>query len=280
MLPEVTIKIKCLGWRLLAEDDNSNNQHTTISREIVVTSSKTTKGRDYTQAVRERTQEAAAKANVRVGASVTWGPISANIEEGFEASKLFRDYVSSMTKVSPHDVITVSTAEKQSRKKTSDDNKDIYLEVKSRPVEFIESLQVTYGGNEPDAPAERIREWYNLSDDTNFGMGGKYVWLMPKYTTDTTRAATSFEIRIQGHPDSRYNDLAAGGGGDYRYAVTIHDQRTIAKVTNLILFRDNNRLSSDAICRQVGPSNLWFGANRDINENRGGTYLWLVWKSY
>ena len=201
---------------------------------------------------------------------------------------MLRDYVSSTTEVSSEHEIKESSTEKfafkigagdklylyqqtffgpgvffttdvtsiTSRVKTPADDKEIFMEVVSRPIEFISGIKVHYGNKESDAPEDRVREWNRKSDDTNYGMKGKYCWIIPQYTTDTAQA-TSFENRIQGPADPKFKDLAAGAGGDYRYIVPIRDQRTTTKVTQLVLFRDNNFRASNELRGKLNSPDVW-----------------------
>ena len=140
-----------------------------------------------------------------VEASATWGPVSATVSSGFEASKLLKDLVSSTTEVTREEDSKWEETEKQdysigpgdklyfyqqtfegpgmyfaldttsvtSTKKTADDNTAVQIEVASKPLRFIEYIDVAYGDNESDAPEDRIREFWGNSDDINHDKKGK-----------------------------------------------------------------------------------------------------------
>ncbi|KAI0686949.1 hypothetical protein BC835DRAFT_428915 [Cytidiella melzeri] len=109
------------------------------------------------------------------------------------------------------------------------------------------------------------------SADINYQLGGKFVWLVPEYTTDLNAAATSFQISIQSIADLAFDDLAKGAGGDYRYLEPTYDPKVRSKVTEVQLLR------SDAPVK-TAPSG-WQGITKDINAGRQRSYLYVVWKS-
>lgn len=75
---------------------------------------------------------------------------------------------------------------------------------------------------------------------------------------------------IQGEADSRYNDLAKGAKGKYRYLVPIK-QSGKGLITEVMLYRSNSAVDD------FGPT--YSGHTIDINEGRKGGYLYLCWKS-
>ncbi|PIL26817.1 hypothetical protein GSI_11078 [Ganoderma sinense ZZ0214-1] len=135
----------------------------------------------------------------------------------------------------------------------------------------LPSSQVVYGDQPSQAPSERVRELHGESDDINYQYGGKYVWLVPRYTSSYSTAAVGFEIVIQGDANGSLKDLAKGAGGDFRYLLPIKDVTKEAKVTQVALLR----LDGDLGRRPAG----WSGNTIDINKNRGKTFLYLLWKN-
>lgn len=212
---------------------------------------------------------------MNVSSSATWGPFSATVASGFEASKLLKDFISSTTEVTreeketweytetqeysigPGDKLyfyqqvfsgpgihfTLDTTSATSQKKGPSDNEDVDIVVRSSPVRFVEYMDVAYGTKESDAPQDRVRTFNGGSDDINRGFKGKYVWLVPRWTLDTDKAATSFDIFIQKDPVSGWKDLAAGAGGNYRYVVTNNDKNKARKVIAASLIRSSNSVS-------------------------------------
>ncbi|KAI0774446.1 hypothetical protein C8Q74DRAFT_1368921 [Fomes fomentarius] len=311
--PEVSFSIRChVGWKLLQEDDNSGNHNTTITGTVEVTKYKEISSRDYSKTVNESSREEAEKAHVNVSSSATWGPVSATVDAGFEGSKPLKDFVSSTTEVSREEKETWQETEKHeysigpgdkpyfyqqtfsgpgiyfkftldttsvtSHKKGPEDDQDVDIGVVSTPVRFIECMDVAYGTQESDAPEDRVRTFRSGSDDINHSFKGKYVWLQPRWTYDTDKASTSFEIRIQKNHVEGWKDLAAGAGGDYRYVYSNHDENQTRKVADAALIRSSQRLSPEQQQDMLGKG--WVGARRDINENRGGDYLYLAWLLY
>ena len=212
---------------------------------------------------------------MNVSSSATWGPVSATVDAGFEASKLLKDFVSSTTEVTreeretweytetqqysigpgdrlyfyqqtfsgPGIYFTLDTTSVTSQKKGPEDDEDVDIVVVSSPVRFIEYMDTAYGDRESDAPEDRVRTFQRGSDDINHGFGGKYVWMVPRWTIDTNKAATSFDIFIQGDSNDAWKDLAAGAGGDYRYVYSNHDERQTRKVIGATLIRSSGGLS-------------------------------------
>ena len=103
----------------------------------------------------------------------------------------------------------------------------------------------------------------------------RYVWLVPRYTPVRPAAVAGFELVIQ-EPraaDEALQDLAKGAGGEYRYLLPVKDVTKEAKVTEVALLRINEHLPLGQ------PPEGWSGVTGDINRHRGGTYLYLLWKS-
>jgi hypothetical protein len=97
----------------------------------------------------------------------------------------------------------------------------------------------------------------------------RFVWLVPEYTQKVEDAVTGFDVFI-GAADAR-PDLAKGAGGAFRYLVPIKNPRVKTKITEVALMR---RQSGD---RGLGPG--FVGSTIDINDGRGGDWLYLIWKS-
>ena len=129
------------------------------------------------------------------------------------------------------------------RKKGSDSEKDVNIVIKSSPVRFIMFIDVVYGEKASDAPQGRVRTFNGNNDDINAKFGGKFVWMVPRWITDITKAATSFAIFIHTHSVPGRKDLAAGAGGDYRYVITNHDENNPRKVIAASLIRSSDSVS-------------------------------------
>lgn len=212
---------------------------------------------------------------MNVSSSATWGPVSATVDAGFEASKLLKDFVSSTTEVTrgerdtweytetqeysigpgdklyfyqqtfsgPGIYFTLDTTSVTSHKKGPEDDEDVDIVVVSSPVRFIEYMDTVYGNKESDAPEDRVRTFQKGSDDINHGFKGKYVWMVPRWTFDTDKAATSFDIFIQKDSNPAWKDLAAGAHGAYRYVYSNHDEYQTRKVIGSTLIRSSSGLS-------------------------------------
>lgn len=219
----------------------------------------------------------AVRTNVDISASATWGPASASVSTRFEASKVLKDFVSSTTEVTreeidkweqtetveynigpgdklyfyqqvfsgPGIVFALDTTSVTSHQKGPDDDQDVEIVVVSSPIRFIDFLDTVYGDRESGAPEDRVLTLGGGSEDINHGFKGKYVWLQPRWTYDTTAAATSFDIFIQEDPEHAWKDMAAGAGGDYRYVYSNHDQFQARKVIAARLIRSAKHLSQE-----------------------------------
>ena len=102
---------------------------------------------------------------------------------------------------------------------------------------------------------------------------------MPEYTFDKSEAATAFELRIQGKGADGMSDLAKGAGGEWRYVRAVRDAREPRRVVEAQLVRSSTRLVPGDVAALMG-SQSWEGARRDINDDRGGDWLYLVWRTY
>ena len=99
----------------------------------------------------------------------------------------------------------------------------------------------------------------------------RYVWLVPEYTTDPTAAATSFDVSIQRIADLALDDVAKGAHRGYRYVLPKRDTCTKAKVKEVQLLRSDSATAS--------PPSGWSGMTKDVNEGRGRSHVYLIWKS-
>jgi hypothetical protein len=134
---------------------------------------------------------------VEVGAQ--YGPVSASVSTGYEASTSLKNFVASTTESTYEDAGKEETKVKEefnigpgdklyfyqhvfsgpgmefnldtksvvSQKKTAQDDTEIYIDVLTKPIRFIESLDVVYGSQPSDAPNDRIREHSSKSDNIN-----------------------------------------------------------------------------------------------------------------
>ncbi|KAI0087495.1 hypothetical protein BDY19DRAFT_892966, partial [Irpex rosettiformis] len=130
---------------------------------------------------------------------------------------------------------------------------------------------IKYGDSALEAPPDALRELTGLSNSINHGYGGKFVWLVPEYTTDSSSAANSFSITIQSIADLAFDDLAKGAGGDFRYLQPKLDTKMRVKITEVQLLRSDAHVKT--------PPVGWHGISNDINFGRQRTHLYVIWKS-
>ncbi|KAJ5354230.1 hypothetical protein N7541_006794 [Penicillium brevicompactum] len=133
-----------------------------------------------------------------------------------------------------------------------------------------------------EKPSSAINDIDGGSGDINNGLGGgmwivdnfaitiSYVWLCPIWTEVKSDAISEIRLRIQSDADSDFQDLAYGAGGDYRYLIPLRDDEQ--KISSISLVRRKDSFDSGDI-RQLGYN----GWTEDINKDRGGAYLRLVW---
>lgn len=134
--------------------------------------------------------------------------------------------------------------------------KVVYYDVKTRSEKFVQTIGYPNGDDN--------------RNDINRGLGGKYVYLEPVWTTNTAEAAEVIDIIIQDHASSDPNDLdlAKGAVGfQYRYVYT-NTYWGLFGITQVALIEGERGRVPDG----------WDGITVDINKNRGGRHLYLVWK--
>ncbi|KAI0686948.1 hypothetical protein BC835DRAFT_428986 [Cytidiella melzeri] len=121
-------------------------------------------------------------------------------------------------------------------------------------------------------PSDAIHEIHNLSPEIMYQEGGKRVWLVPIFTTEPAKAATSFDVLIQPYQDSKFNDLAKGAGGEFRYVVPRADRKLPSKIVEVGLVRSDRPVKS-------APFG-WDGYSViNILNGRPNGFLHLVWKT-
>ncbi|KNZ77460.1 hypothetical protein J132_05418 [Termitomyces sp. J132] len=134
---------------------------------------------------------------------------------------------------------------------------------------------VVYGDQASDAPDDRVGDWFGGSDNINYGFDANITQIclaLLVYTTQVSEALTNFDLIIQDQEDSRYNDLAAGTGGNYRYLIPVRQNNQDLFISKLTLVRSAS--SVDDLFNVTWPG-LPQGATGNINAGREGTYLYL-----
>ncbi|KAJ3544656.1 hypothetical protein NM208_g2937 [Fusarium decemcellulare] len=133
---------------------------------------------------------------------------------------------------------------------------------------FISSVEVLYSEDD-DKPADTIDEINGRKADINKGHGGSvhraqapdqmvnYLWI---------------DIDGDGGSSDGRQDLAEGAGDEYRYVGVSQDGNARRFIADVGLWRSDNR--------QVHPPPDWDGMTHDINQGRGGDYLYLVWRTH
>lgn len=100
---------------------------------------------------------------------------------------------------------------------------------------------------------------------------GSYVWLAPNYTDSPDDAVTSFAVFAVKDGVTGQDDLTKGAGGTFRYQVPQKQSGNNYKVSCVQFLRPGD--ASDS------PPEGFSGISSDINQGRGKTYLYLIWKT-
>ncbi|KAF3904308.1 hypothetical protein ABW20_dc0103210 [Dactylellina cionopaga] len=131
---------------------------------------------------------------------------------------------------------------------------------------FCERLEVVY---DEEQNWNTIGDINGGSNDLNKGQGGGYVYLRAHYFDRPGRMIKHFDI-VRQSDSSGESDLAKGAGGDYRYIRPCYDIADYA-VTDVALWRCDDK--------QWNAPEGWHEKSADINEGRGGDYLYLIWRT-
>jgi hypothetical protein len=96
------------------------------------------------------------------------------------------------------------------------------------------------------------------------------AWLVSHYTSAPSAACTDLDILIQTDVDGNYLDLSKGFGRERRYIVPVVSPSNNDKITEVRLLRSHSST--------VRPPEGYSRISRNINQGRGGDYLYVVWK--
>ncbi|KAI5920663.1 hypothetical protein F4810DRAFT_407757 [Camillea tinctor] len=139
---------------------------------------------------------------------------------------------------------------------------------------YLFNLVVVYADEARLQPDEAVTEINNQSCDINSGFGGKYVWLQPEWVRVHEEAIADLSVTRSDAPIKNYNDLAMGAGGQFWY---IQPSRGGSRfITKVSLFQAKQELSPEKIMSRIERSGFTHHSG-DINEGRGGDYLYLIW---
>ncbi|KAG6863438.1 hypothetical protein C0991_005773 [Blastosporella zonata] len=306
--PTITIAANYI-WKLVFDYNNSNNSgNFTQSYSKVESGSYTSQ--NFYQAVHNQVESFSTSASIGIESGASYGPVSASVSSNLAVSKDVSSALEQTISEQKETVQSYSNEENrtyvvgpQSRavlyQRTFQApgllvQEDIFKStpipltnaelVQSAPIEavvspkqFIKDLRVVTGDQPSNAPGNRVRDWFGGSDDINYGQGGKYIWLVPEYTTKVSEALTIFDLAIQSNADPRYTDIAMGSGGKYRYLIPVTQSNINLYITHLSLARFDSDMYSSL--GNITFRGLPQGHTQDLNGGRGGTFLYLVWES-
>ncbi|KAG6829967.1 hypothetical protein H0H92_002772 [Tricholoma furcatifolium] len=297
MSQTVAFPIKArLLWRLIFDYDNSGNEGS-IEHKYTFTESGSYTSTEFNESVASHAKKLHEEDKIDVQVGASYGPVSASVGAGHSSSKEIDDMLQNTIRtqqetsitytrteehtVGPHSRLCLyqrnfkgpgmSVAETTFRTTsiplTNDElEEEVVVDLVLVPKNFVKRIKVVYGDRETQAPANRIREFWGGSDDVNYNMGGKYVWLVAETTTQVAEAINRVDLVITSDKDYRYDDLAKGAHGKFRYLIPVQLPGDNLCITSLRLLRG----------KYVGV----VGSNhtKDINEGRGGDYLFLSWE--
>ncbi|PLB45807.1 hypothetical protein P170DRAFT_252922 [Aspergillus steynii IBT 23096] len=138
---------------------------------------------------------------------------------------------------------------------------------------YLSDIDVVYGTDKSWEPSDAIHVVDANNGDINAGYGGEFVWLVPKWSFESDNAVSNIRILIQGDSDGNYKDLAKGAGGKFRYLRLERDGHD--KITDVRLLRRDDEVKWETV-KSLG----FDGFTNDINDGRGKSFLYLVWKSH
>ncbi|KAK3318736.1 hypothetical protein B0H66DRAFT_622840 [Apodospora peruviana] len=297
MVSDVEFDIPCtMRWLKLKALDNSGNKNSEMTDSVEITKSVSISSTDFNHRVSELSKENAEKAHVDTSVKGAYACVEASVSAGYENSSVMKELLASTKDTTYKQDIKTTSSEKRSFKIGAGDQLNFYqrvfegpgiscrlemtqvssnpnleseyekvmMHVRARPQRFIKSMDVAWGEREVDRPENYVHELEEGSADTNCGHKGHYVWMVPEWTYNRDEAATSFDIQI-GAESPNMKDLAKGAGGAFRYVHTAHDGYNPERVVDARLIR-------------TGPPLI--GGSRDINQGRGGDFLYLAYKVF
>ncbi|KAB8254493.1 hypothetical protein BDV32DRAFT_15336 [Aspergillus pseudonomiae] len=145
-----------------------------------------------------------------------------------------------------------------------------------KEIKFLKDIKVVTGRREMDTPDDHMPVLWGESPDVNKGFPeSNFVWFIPSYSTSTADkdTATAISYVKTKSQDTSINDFSSGDGKEYfRYLRLERNIHIREKIINVKMARTSYRLGlKDA--RDWG----WDGISQDLNEDRGGEYLYLLW---
>lgn len=150
----------------------------------------------------------------------------------------------------------------------------VFITCRVKQIPLIKDIQVVYTDQSVERPQNLITESTGGSPDINKGFGGKYVWLVPVWTSNADKAVTNIQFVMQSSSNEAYRDLAAGTGGQYRYLKMLKDMsHTRIKRVGLLRSPKAKYIYGDR--HKYG----WDECTEDINSDRKGDWLHLCWNT-
>ena len=117
------------------------------------------------------------------------------------------------------------------------------------------------------------------SSNRNFGADNacsySYIGAKVERYSNPSAALTSITIDNQGGSrDGSWVDLAKGCGGDFVYLVEHRDPNNPYKISEIALLRSGDKKTIEDV-----QSRGYSGMTGDVCDNRGGDYVYIIWKT-
>ncbi|KZP10116.1 hypothetical protein FIBSPDRAFT_872971 [Athelia psychrophila] len=158
---------------------------------------------------------------------------------------------------------------------------------------YIQGIQVIYtDGLNPPAGYVQEEDKKMEDADINKGHGGKYVWIVPVWTDEKSKAVVGFKVVRRQVADQfswTNKNLAEAAGGDLRYLVPEmpggSEEKDLPLLSlwlkregHLTQWTSTGESGLGGISKQALVDGEYHGKSGDINAGRGGDYLYLCYK--
>ncbi|KAE8153778.1 hypothetical protein BDV25DRAFT_14601 [Aspergillus avenaceus] len=287
-------------------DEINNPKDSTVTKEVTTKISRSITRSTFQQTSSEVAKKEASSASTSVEVGAAYKVLSGSVKAGYETSTEVTTTLSQLYKIEEEEHVEyeetttrtfnigaghryfiyqevfqapgiyVRTGTIKAGDNLDVSEKTVEFVVEMEPIRFLQDIAVKYGDDAFSKPSDSIYTINNENGDVNSGFGGKYVWLVPKYTTKLAEACTSVDIIVTEDPHSGYSDLAAGAGGDYRYLKPNKNTNTPAKISEVAMHRTpKSQYFGLAEVQKLG----YDGMSDDINSGRKKDWLRIIWKT-
>ena len=114
-----------------------------------------------------------------------------------------------------------------------------------------------------------VQSFFGATTDTVICFS--YVWICLNFTTDADKACTYIKLAVQSKSDDAHSCFVRDTSDSYhRYLLPSVEPQREEKITDVCLLRTTG-------AAVVPPG--YNGMTIDINQGRGGSWLYLIWKT-